>query len=492
MARIPEFNFVQGPKSGYSYRDDDHQWKLLLHTTETPPGTALTLARNHQYSPHFWVDPVTGERYQTIDTGRAAYALRNLRGGVETNADRVIQIEIVGYTAETPHWDEARCRWLGEHVIAPILREHPEIKRQWLGFFPPTQGGNWARTNAPMRLQGAQWDNYSGILGHSHAPENTHVDPGGILIDKIMHYALRAINEPGSPAPTPNPPSKPAFSGDPLTQVIKGGSPADFVRPLQSLLVFWKRLPASGVDGVFGPQTKNAVKGLQTFLQQSGHNPGIVDGVWGPNTYAAYKRWLSSLNNNAPIPAPPAAKNLNSVISQGDRGGLVSELQNLLKTEGVYSGKVDGIYGPQTKAGVRNLQRILNANGHNAGTEDGVWGPKTLGAYKRYKAATPVAKVTKPDAVEQKWLHQGRRHLKNGVRGKDVEEFQFILNIFNDNHPSHFLNVDGVFGPKTEAEVLRFQQAYNIFYDPDISADGIVGSESRYAMARVLNDRGIW
>ena len=62
----------------------------------------------------------------------------------------------------------------------------------------------------------------------------------------------------------------------------------------------------------------------------------------------------------------------------GSRGSEVTKLQNALKELGLYSAKVDGVYGRGTRTAVIAFQK---ANGLNA---DGIAGPKTL--EKLYRA----------------------------------------------------------------------------------------------------------
>ena len=59
---------------------------------------------------------------------------------------------------------------------------------------------------------------------------------------------------------------------------------------------------------------------------------------------------------------------------QGSSGSVVKTIQTKLKNWGYYSGSVDGVYGPKTKAAVVYFQK------RNGLTADGIAGPKTLAA----------------------------------------------------------------------------------------------------------------
>jgi peptidoglycan hydrolase-like protein with peptidoglycan-binding domain len=65
--------------------------------------------------------------------------------------------------------------------------------------------------------------------------------------------------------------------------------------------------------------------------------------------------------------------------------------------------------------------------------------------------------------------------LKNGSTGPNVMLLQTLLNFVGAAQPP--LVLDGIFGPKTKAAVLKFQQTTGL------SADGIVGPLSTQALA---------
>jgi hypothetical protein len=80
---------------------------------------------------------------------------------------------------------------------------------------------------------------------------------------------------------------------------------------------------------------------------------------------------------------------------------------------------------------------------------------------------------------------------KTWLRGKDVAEVQFLLNVINGMEPAKVVAVDGIYGPGTSDAVRRFQATWNVFR-PDIAEDGSVGDQTRSAMAEVLTLKGIW
>ncbi|HHV75875.1 MAG TPA: hypothetical protein GXX39_00685 [Syntrophothermus lipocalidus] len=78
------------------------------------------------------------------------------------------------------------------------------------------------------------------------------------------------------------------------------------------------------------------------------------------------------------------------------------------------------------------------------------------------------------------------------TRGTDVKVLQSLLNYFKDPLGIQLLTEDGIFGPKTESAVIKFQQYVQI------SVDGIVGPQTywclgqptgKYAQGRVFGSR---
>jgi peptidoglycan hydrolase-like protein with peptidoglycan-binding domain len=125
------------------------------------------------------------------------------------------------------------------------------------------------------------------------------------------------------------------------------------------------------------------------------------------------------------------------LVQQGDRAHPVPTLQYLLRAHGATL-VVDGIFGPKTHAAVDTFQKSKSLG------VDGIVGPLTWGAL-----IIQVSQGSRGDAVK-------------GVQ----EEFQF-RNL--SGVPSQGVQVDGIFGPMTNAAVRGFQQALGIV------VDGIVG-----------------
>lgn len=130
------------------------------------------------------------------------------------------------------------------------------------------------------------------------------------------------------------------------------------------------------------------------------------------------------------------------LVREGDQEHPVQTLQYLLRARG-HNLTVDGIFGPATAAAVRAFQQQEGL------VVDGIVGPATW----------PALIIT---------VRQGGQG--DAVRGVQ-EEFQF-RNLSGD--PNQGLQVDGIFGPQTDAAVRGFQQALHQDI-PSVAVDGIVG-----------------
>jgi peptidoglycan hydrolase-like protein with peptidoglycan-binding domain len=130
------------------------------------------------------------------------------------------------------------------------------------------------------------------------------------------------------------------------------------------------------------------------------------------------------------------------LVRSGARNHPVRTLQHLLRAHR-HTVAVDGIFGPKTDAAVRAFQNAERLS------VDGIVGPKTWSAL-----IITVKRGSRGDAVR-------------GVQ----EEFQF-RNLSGD--PRKGLQIDGDFGPATDAAVRGFQQALATEIS-SVTVDGIVG-----------------
>lgn len=139
--------------------------------------------------------------------------------------------------------------------------------------------------------------------------------------------------------------------------------------------------------------------------------------------------------------------------ARADVSASSAALQVALRATGDYTGPVDGLAGPATRAAVRRFQARRGL------LVDGVAGPQTRRALGR--RGRPA---------------YGRRPMNMGDRGWDVAMLQFKL--ARRGFPSG--TFDGGFGPRVDGALRRFQAWARI------AADGIAGPATRAALRRRL------
>jgi peptidoglycan hydrolase-like protein with peptidoglycan-binding domain len=277
--------------------------------------------------------------------------------------------------------------------------------------------------------------------------------PGGSRAKRVSLGALAALTV-GPTASIASGAGTNGVSPEPATTtehviVLTEGSEGRQVQLLQ------RALGNVAVDGMFGPETEEAVKSFQA------RNGLTVDGIVGPQTSAALRGSSAGNALTASIssvsPAEGTTRDALDSEGSGEAGegaGPVQRLQNALHLP------VDGVFGPETEAAVRRLQA------RHGLTVDGIVGPETWGVIGVSNESTLT-----PPASALPVHHSHRAQAANvsqpegggeEVSGNAVERLQKALKI----------SPDGNFGPETEAAVKRLQERHGL------TADGIVGPET--------------
>lgn len=184
--------------------------KIVWHTTE---GGSWPDYRGGAIAPHYTCRPdFAGKRLEW----RAHFpdlvnsrALVNLTGGVQTNLDGALQVEVVGTCDPSASWAGVatlRSWALPDWVIDGLARfaawAYTEHGVPLVGDVPAWRAypASYGRT-ASQRFSAPRWDAFRGHCGHQHVPENEHGDPGAFMIGPILARAQELV--------TPTPPAPP-------------------------------------------------------------------------------------------------------------------------------------------------------------------------------------------------------------------------------------------------------------------------------------------
>lgn len=295
--------------------------KVVVHSTEGSGWPGYNGGKN---APHMTINLQTGAIRQHIDSALSSKALVNRPGGVETNNNGVFQIELIGSCDRAwakkhnifflPDANDKQLGVLAE-VLAWVHKTH--------GVPLTTRGLSWPDTNAayltaPQRMSYKAWNNFSGVCGHTHVPENDHWDPGKTDVPRAVELAKKlvgggSIPSAGTSTPPPKPTKAPAFplprrpgamyyygpKDGPKNSVsgmgLNTAVPADVVKvngrwrskglaSAQARLIArgWNELrSAGGADGRYGAVTEKVIGQFQSSM-------GLpVDRKLGPDTWKA-------------------------------------------------------------------------------------------------------------------------------------------------------------------------------------------------------------
>lgn len=202
--------WFQGKFPGSNLSLKASELKVVLHSTE---GTSWPGYGGGSSAPNYTGMPPLGTKSGTwrahFPDEKSSRALRNLAGGVETNTDDAIQIELIG-TCDPKHknsWDGQGKRLAGRDYVYWPNATRRQLK--WLArLLADLHTRHGLRLSAPktfkaypssygnngVRFSHAGWKKATGVVGHQHVPENTHGDPGNIDITRCLKIAKKIAN----------------------------------------------------------------------------------------------------------------------------------------------------------------------------------------------------------------------------------------------------------------------------------------------------------
>lgn len=155
----------------------------VIHTTQSVSYTPSKFEYyGHSNPPHFTVARgANGARvFQHYSIKVAARALANLDGGVQTNRQNAIQIEIAWRAENIAALPDAMKQEL--RLLIAWINKQCGIKR----VAPPFYGHEAYGNGSIARMEFQEWTSFNGWCGHQHVPENQHWDPGKIDIDYLL------------------------------------------------------------------------------------------------------------------------------------------------------------------------------------------------------------------------------------------------------------------------------------------------------------------
>jgi peptidoglycan hydrolase-like protein with peptidoglycan-binding domain len=212
-------------------------------------------------------------------------------------------------------------------------------------------------------------------------------------------------------------------------------------------------------------------------------NKGHVKDSFGN---APVEYWVSDggkvTNDPKPPPTqpPPSSGKVEAPqvdLRRGAEGPEVQKLQNAMVKLGYMTREQvntgPGIFGPMTEAAVSKFQ------GDKGITPDsGIYGPKTRAALTKALEATSKPATPPPSSGK---VDVPQVDLRRGAEGPEVKKLQDAMVKLGYMTREQVNTGPGIFGPKTEAAVSKFQS------DKGISpASGLYGPKTRAALEKAL------
>lgn len=159
--------------------------KITLHSTEGSNGgggSGLQFFMSSGVPPHFTIDMHEKKVYQHFPIYKTSAAVK------DHDSTAGIQIEIIGYSDAALAQSRGHSKW----ILATGFEdsEIDYLAQLLIGIgaatgIPMESSADWSGGSNPVRITDVnKFNEYKGILGHRHVPDNDHWDPDGIW-DKL-------------------------------------------------------------------------------------------------------------------------------------------------------------------------------------------------------------------------------------------------------------------------------------------------------------------
>lgn len=253
--------------------------RIVVHTTETPPGTGRRIIEQERWIYHIVVevdrirDDGTLEAYAVLPLDKPAFSLYHKPGGVETNhMGHCIQISLVWYAARIAEIPKRVLRKLATDIIQPIMESYG-VPNEWEPSHGAGEGVVLATASSPYRYTAPVWVGLNRVGYHQNVPDNDHWDPG-----KIDWRFMRDIIE-GNPIQPAEPITIPGLE----RPVMYYSHPAE-IKALKEILNLWFNNSFS-ISAEWSEPLDDAIKAAQVVLDVE------PDGYWGPLTARMFLQW---------------------------------------------------------------------------------------------------------------------------------------------------------------------------------------------------------